>query len=169
MSGQYFIGDLHLGHENICKFRDGFTSVEEHDSHLMENIRKCYGKRNSIWLLGDTIFDVKYEDFMVEVCNNFQHVHNVLGNHCTENPIRESMLKRLYGGFDNFHLHGIISKYGFWITHAPIHDAEMRKKVGNIHGHTHRALIDDERYLNVCAENIDYKPVSVDVIRERFN
>lgn len=169
MSGQYIIADLHLGHTNIIKFRDGFSTLEEHDQTLMDNIRSVYGKRNSIWLLGDTIFDERYQYFLEELCQNFQHVHNILGNHCTENKVREKMLKHMYGTQHNFHLHGMLSKFGFWLTHSPIHPDEIRKKIGNIHGHVHQNTIDDSRYFNVSVDNIDCKPITIDEIREIFN
>lgn len=168
MSTVYFIGDLHLGHRNIAKFREGFVDSIQHDEFLKEQIRKCYGKRNSLWLLGDTVFHLAHEEFMEELCKNFLHVHNVLGNHCTETSMREGIQRRLYGKYDNFHLHGIIKKYGFWISHAPIHPDELRDKF-NIHGHVHSETLPDKRYLNISAENINYKPKTLEQIRSYFN
>jgi len=169
MSTVYFIGDLHLGHRNVAKYRHGFESPEQHDEFMKEQLRKCYGKRNTIWLLGDTIFHVAHEKFMEEMCENFQNVHNVLGNHCTENKMREDIQRRLYTKYDNFHLHGIIKKYDFWISHAPIHPDEMRSKLGNIHGHVHYKTLPDKRYLNVSAENINYTPMTLEQVRSCFN
>lgn len=168
MSTVYFIGDLHLGHRNVAKYRHGFESSIEHDEYMKEQIRKCYGKRNILWLLGDTIFHIAHEAFMNELCENFQHVHNVLGNHCTESPMREGIQRRLYSTYNNYHIHGIVSKYGFWLSHAPIHPDELRDKAGNIHGHVHYQTLDDRRYLNTSAESINYTPLTLEQVRERF-
>lgn len=169
MSQVFFIGDLHLGHVNIAKFRPEFSSGEEHDEYVKKQIRKCFGKRNIIWLLGDTIFHVAHEDFMNEVCENFQHVHNVLGNHCTEQTMREDIQRRLYAKHPNYHIHGMVSKYGFWLSHAPIHPNELRGKHGVLHGHVHADNIDDGRYLNLSAESINYTPMTLLQIRQHFN
>lgn len=167
MSTNFFIGDLHLGHQNISKYRQDFSSGEEHDEFMKHQLRKCYGKRNILWLLGDTIFHIAHENFMVELCNNFQHVHNVLGNHCTQTPMREGIQRRLYSSHNNYHVHGMISKYGFWINHSPIHEVELRGKKC-VHGHVHNQTLDDDRYLNVSAEAINYTPLTLEEIRGRL-
>lgn len=168
MSTVYFIGDLHLGHRNVAKYRHGFDDAIHHDEFLKEQLRKCYGKRNVLWLLGDTIFHIAHEEFMEELCGNFLHVHNVLGNHCTELPMRENIQRRLYAKYDNYHIHGIVSKYGFWISHAPMHTDELRDK-NSLHGHVHYETLPDKRYLNVSAENIDYTPMTLEQVRKYFN
>lgn len=164
MSESYFIGDPHLRHRNICKYRD-FSSNEEHDGLVEENILSVSNKRNTLWLLGDVFFSDDCYNFATEVCDKFAHVKVLLGNHCTENNQRWGLLRRLIIENDNFTVHGMLSKYGYWITHAPLHDSELRGKVLNVHGHTHSVSVDDHRYLCVSAEQIDYKPISLMTIR----
>jgi calcineurin-like phosphoesterase family protein len=44
-------------------------------------------------------------------------------------------------------------------THCPIHSSQLEFRYKyNIHGHVHENSLDDKRYINVCAEVIDYKP-----------
>ena len=57
---------------------------------------------------------------------------------------------------------------GFWMSHCPIHSDEMRNRIGNIHGHTHKHSIDDERYYNVSLDVHDYKFIEFDMILEKF-
>lgn len=57
MSAVYFLSDLHLGHKNICKFRTGFNSVEEHNALIKENYHKRVTKRDTVYFLGDVAFD----------------------------------------------------------------------------------------------------------------
>lgn len=37
MSNNYFIGDLHLGHENILKYRNAFDSIDDHDNSIQDD------------------------------------------------------------------------------------------------------------------------------------
>ena len=65
---------------------------------------------------------------------------------------------------------GLYKYKEFWLSHAPIHPCELRGK-RNIHGHVHQNHVMDEhhkrdnRYINVCVENTDGAPVSLDKIR----
>ena len=56
----------------------------------------------------------------------------------------------------------------FWLSHSPIHDSELRGKF-NIYGHTHFKYVDDPRYRCVSMEQIDYKLISLDKIRNEFS
>ena len=56
MSKVYFAGDLHLSHKNICNFRKGYSSVEEHDAIIMDNILSTVNKRDKLYLMGDIAF-----------------------------------------------------------------------------------------------------------------
>ena len=65
-----------------------------------------------------------------------------------------------------------LEKYkGAWLSHAPIHPAELRGKI-NIHGHVHYANVLDEtgkldnRYFNVSLENTGGCPIALNVIKE---
>lgn len=165
MSINYFIGDLHLRHRNICKYRD-FETADDHDNLIMENLRKCYGKRNQLWLLGDCFFSYKMKDFFKEICDNVGVVNVTLGNHCTQNSERLKLLREVMIEHENVNFHGIISKYGFWLSHAPVHPDELRGRKMNVHGHVHSSTIPDDRYLNLSAENIDFKPITLEMIRD---
>ena len=165
MSNNYFIGDLHLGHKNILKYRDEFDSIEDHDNTITENIRRVYSKRNTLWLLGDCFFSLDWRDFSIEVCDNFGSVHLVLGNHDTENKERMELTKWVMIAQPNVHVHGITSRYKCWLSHCPIHPDEMRGKVANIHGHVHSKSIDDDRYINVSCEAVGFKPIDLNGIR----
>lgn len=46
------------------------------------------------------------------------------------------------------------------LTHIPIHPNELRGMI-NIHGHVHRHVIDDARYISACLETHDYEPTRV--------
>jgi len=85
---------------------------------------------------------------------------SVTGN-CTDNIPMSEIVKH----FDSVYS---LKKYReFWLSHCPIHPAELRGKM-NIHGHVHYATLDDKRYFNTSLENIDYKPINIEEIRKRI-
>jgi calcineurin-like phosphoesterase family protein len=157
MSGVYFIGDLHFGHKAVAKWRP-FDSSEEHDAHLIRQWNEIIKPKDVVWILGDVAFrtNLQYVKDMLRSVRGQKRV--VLGNHDDPEMLREAGLKYQFG---------MVKKYGFWLTHAPIHPAELRGSP-NIHGHVHSATIPDDRYLNVSAENINYTPISLEVVREIF-
>lgn len=164
MSDNLFIGDLHLGHRNILKYRTSFDSIEEHDGIIVAGLRSKASKRNVLWLMGDCFFDADWTNFAVELVQSYGKVNLILGNHCTEKPERMQIIKLLVN-FDNVDIHGLHSRFGMWLSHCPIHPQEMRKRVANIHGHLHHNIIDDPRYINVSCEHVDFKPISLQDIR----
>ena len=57
MSKVYLIGDTHWGHKNAIKWREQFSTPEEHDEIIFDNIMSTVTKRDTLWLLGDCIMD----------------------------------------------------------------------------------------------------------------
>ena len=69
------MSDLHLFHKNICKFRP-FQSVPEHDLLIQSNILECSGKRNTLYLPGDTFLvnneeEAKQALILIETWNKY--------------------------------------------------------------------------------------------------
>ena len=156
MSKIFFIGDTHFGHNNISeKFRTQFSSDAEHDETIFQNIMECSGKRNILYLMGDIIFKQEHVGKLYRMIESFHHIYYCLGNHDTPSI---SSIK-----YDNLHFFGLRKKYDYWLSHAPIHEAELRGKLC-IHGHVHNATLPDPRYFNVSCENIGYKPISLQEI-----
>ena len=150
----YFIADTHFGHRNICKYRTQFSNPAEHDEHIISRWNdKIKKKRCQVWVLGDFCIKNKYYDFDEIIGRLHGTIHVITGNHCyTE-------------AYKNIHVaQGLVKKYGFWLSHCPIHPNELRGK-RNIHGHVHTETIDDDRYINVCVDVNVYSPVHIDEIR----
>lgn len=171
--------DLHLGHKNIVKFRDGFSSEDHHHEVMFENLASSIQKRDSLILLGDIAFN----KFWLEQIKSIKCVKKTLicGNHDTENGIKMRDLVEVYDD-----IHSLFSKRNVWFSHCPIHSSQFRGKAHNIHGHLHdnkvqkigivegkvhpseiEAYTDDNRYLNACVEHTNYKPISfADLIKK---
>lgn len=175
MSKHYFIADLHFGHSNIhLKFRKEFSSQEEHNETIHENIMTCGNKRDCIWLLGDIIF--KESEFwrISAYAKKFQQVYLILGNHDAKSLPRYALQHK------NVCVMGVEQRWGLWFSHVPVPDYELYR--GNsVHGHMHSKVVSkdiedfsgnilcsipDKRYFSVSCEQVDYKPISLNDIKE---
>lgn len=169
-----FIADTHFNHKRIHeKFRTQFSSDDEHDTLIHNNILEAADTNTSLWLLGDTFFSPKGFWRLEEFRKVYQQVNIVLGNHC------HSTLPRYALQFKNVNVYGVQQRYGLWLSHVPIPDYELYR--GNcVHGHMHSKVVTkdvwdgkwgmfkpvvDDRYFCVSCEQIDYKPISLDNIR----
>jgi len=157
----YFTADTHFGHRTICKYRPEFSSPAQHDEVIIDNWNKTVKKSHDIvWVLGDVVIKNKDYDFD-SILNRLRGIIRIIvGNHDDIHYYKTSALLN-----KRFHLwNGMHKAYGYWLTHAPIHPDELRGKK-NIHGHVHNKTIPDDRYINVCVDNIGYTPVSLEEIR----
>lgn len=164
MSKVWFASDPHWSHNNICKYRP-FETPEEHDNTVFENIMAPLKKRDTLWILGDICFNKESLWRIVEIAKNVQTLRLIMGNHCLERGLH---VRDYIDCGDNIRVDGITSYKNFWITHAPIHPSELRNRNGNIYGHAHNEKIDDNRYRCVSMEQIDYKPISFEELREEY-
>lgn len=156
MGKLYVISDLHFGHKNMA-IKRGFESVEDHDNHIISSWNSVVKKGDTIWILGDVSMEKASEYHKLYLLKGYKKV--VLGNHdlCKVSHNSE-MLKYvacICGAVTN-------KGKGYILTHIPIHPCELERFKVNIHGHVHSNTIPDHRYINVCCEAIDYKPVQLD-------
>lgn len=160
------MSDLHLGHNNICKYRTNFSSADEHHNTIFENLATNLNKRDTLYLLGDVAFD-KYWLGKIKGLK-CKHKLLVAGNHDLMKGIH---MRDLVDTYDD--VKALYCKRNIWFSHCPIHPQEMRGRICNIHGHLHNQLVLDEeglpdkRYINVCVEHTDYKPITFEEIMER--
>jgi calcineurin-like phosphoesterase family protein len=161
MSIVRFIADLHLGHENMAK-RRGFSTVEEHDEHIIAKWNSVVNKRDVTYILGDVTMEKSSPYPLLDRLNGIKHI--VLGNHD-----RRQDTKKLFQYAES--VAGMIQYKGIMLTHAPIHPMELEYRFNkNIHGHIHDKVvmkmldgweIPDERYFCVSCEQVDYLPKSL--------
>lgn len=158
MSNVYAIGDLHFGHKNIHTFRQlsGIDSEEAHRAYLIEKWNSVITKRDIVYVLGDAAFTIEGLESIGQLKGRKILVR---GNHDLVHA------KDYLEYFDD--VFGIVKYKNAWLSHAPIHPGELRRKI-NIHGHVHYASIHyrvdstgiqgyrdllDEQYYNVSVEN----------------
>jgi calcineurin-like phosphoesterase family protein len=149
-----FIADLHLSHKNMAIHR-GFNNYEEHDEHIIKNWNNVVNKRDTVWILGDVTLNKSKPYEILNKLNGIKKV--VLGNHDEPQHVPELLkyVNKVAGMIDY--------KKEFILTHCPIHPSQLDYRYSyNIHGHVHTKSIEDPRYINVCAEMIDYTPKTLE-------
>lgn len=152
MGKVFVISDLHFSHANMAKYR-GFNSTEEHDNYIISKWNSVVSKNDSVWILGDITMEKVSPYPLLDELKGFKRV--VLGNHDLCKPSHnEEMLKyvnAISGAVTN-------KSRGYILTHIPIHPNELYRFKVNIHGHVHENSINDDRYINVSCEAVDYTP-----------
>lgn len=162
MSTVRFIADLHIGHENMAKWR-GFSSVEEHDEHIIASWNRVVAKRDVTYILGDITMEKANYSFLDQL-NGKKRV--VAGNH--DMPAHTKQLLQHVESIS-----GIVQYKGIFLTHCPVHPMEMDYRINkNIHGHIHEKKVmkslkifglklfsrPDTRYFCVSCEHVEYTP-----------
>jgi calcineurin-like phosphoesterase family protein len=168
MSEIFLCGDHHFFHNNIIKFADAngnryrpFDTILEMHETLVDRHNKVVSKRDSVYFLGDVSFKSEGLKFLNEMNGN---KILILGNHDTF-PIGE--YKKYFSS-----IHGVIRKHDCVLSHVPLHPSQLDRWRVNIHGHLHSEIVKhisgaiDLRYYNVSMENINFTPVSFDIIKQ---
>ena len=160
MSRLLLMGDMHLGHANAHKHRPYFSTAEEHHEVLFDNLATMTRKRDTIYFMGDVAFTKEWIDRIHGI--KCLHKLLILGNHDTDRSLQVRDYVHVY-----HKIVSLMSKRNYWFSHCPIHPDEMRRKLGNIHGHTHEYVVQDSRYINVCPEHSSWMPITFEQAIER--
>lgn len=150
MGNVRFISDLHLGHENMAKKR-GFSSADEMNEHIIKMWNKVVNKKDVTYILGDVTLESKKYYHLLNRLNGIKNV--VLGNH----DVRQDVPYLLQ--YVNSVAGMIKYKNKYILTHCPIHPSQLESRFDkNIHGHVHENSLEDDRYINVSCEVVEYTP-----------
>lgn len=167
MHKQYFITDPHWGHFNIITFEDNegricrpFSSIEEHDDLIIDNINKVVRPCDKLYVLGDVIMYRRNFTILDRIITKKRIL--IRGNHDI------FKLKDYLPYFKDIRAYKVMPKHGIIFSHIPIHPCQLEGRFKlNVHGHCHHNFIDDKRYMNICPERIGYKPIELEEILER--
>ena len=78
---EYFISDLHLGHENVISFDNRpFENIEENDATIIDNWNDVVNIDDDIYVLGDLGFIQPSKMIKILECLN-GNKHLIIGNH----------------------------------------------------------------------------------------
>ena len=166
MSKTFLISDTHFGHANILTFLDGdgkvlrdFSSVEEMDETMVDNWNKTVSNKDKVYHLGDVLFSNRVLQTIMPRLNGTKIL--IKGNH---DNLKLSQYQQFFKDIRSYH---ILDK--FVLSHIPIHPDSLYRWKANLHGHLHNNILDDERYMNLSVERINYTPKDFEEIREYFN
>jgi len=202
----FFISDLHLFHENML--RGGkiairpFDNVHEMHQRIVDGWNSVVQPGHKVYMLGDLTLQrkIKAQDghsalsaakhYLADVWDIVRSLNGqkrlLLGNHDHLSiPEYHAM------GFEKVMRYREMA--GILFSHIPVHVSQFYRFRGNVHGHTHEAIVQrevvvqnagghygeelyetrelrpDPRYINVCAEPRNYVPMSLDEIVAHYD
>lgn len=135
----YFYSDPHFSDEEMNEYRN-ITDEEQ-----VKKINSRVHKNDTLIILGD-IGNIEY----IKKLNGYKVL--VMGNH-------EKGVSNYIGFFEEVYEGALMISNKIILSHEPIRD--LPPFLFNIHGHDHAKSFRDEFHLNLCAENIDFTPVSL--------
>lgn len=154
--------DLHLGHENICKFlrEDGsplrpWDTADEMDQAIIERWNARVGPKDRVYVLGDVAINRRKLGALAALKGRLCLVK---GNHDL------FQLRDYLPFFDDIRACVVksVGEQRVIMTHIPIHPASLGRFGINIHGHLHDRSVDDGRYACVSLEQTDYAPITLE-------
>jgi len=170
MANMWFTSDTHYNHENILKFvddkgdfiRPGFKNVDHMNEVLIDNFNKYVKPQDHVYFCGDVFFGSKDKiPYIMKRLNGKKRL--VLGNH------DDIQKQKLHEHFEKIMLWRHFKTENFLVTHIPLMADQFRHAAVNVHGHLHANFVmngnkKDDRYINVCVENTEYRPFHMDDI-----
>jgi len=155
-----FTSDLHLGHRAITKYRSCFKDMKDHDDYMIDKILQL-GKRQVLFILGDFLFDgPHFDEYLERLSKKKCRIKLVMGNH-------DSL--KLYSAIEPLHLEMQLPLFSYknhWVSHCPCHPAELRSRLGCIHGHLHNEVLPDSRYFNANIDVNGFEFVPWEIIKD---
>lgn len=177
MPETFFISDHHFYHKNILTFRGKdeqflrpeFDNVDEMNQFMIDQHNKTVGSKDTVYFLGDVTW--KYHDKAKETLSQLNGKKFLTpGNH--------DDIIWLQDYFEDMWLWKKFPDHGFIISHIPLNKMDMERGYNSVHGHIHEKLfmkevwnpdfeqfenpVPDERYFNVCVEQLGYTPISLE-------
>jgi calcineurin-like phosphoesterase family protein len=169
----YFISDTHFGHAGSLRWPDGnarkFTDVHEMNSVMVDNWNNTIKKEDTVYFLGD--FAYKTSDSLIrrlfETLNG--KIVFIIGNHDGQTL----KVNQKHPRFESVNQLVKIDTQGKWIIlcHYPIQQWEGKGGGAiHLHGHVHgRPTGISGNIMDVSCEALDYKPISIDDIINKYN
>lgn len=166
----FVTSDHHFWHSNILNFRvnsgellrPGFQNVNHMNEYMIERWNSVVGKNDKVYHLGD--FTMLTSAWALDIRDRLNgDIVLIKGNH------DKAKLSQYAKRFKDVRSeHRLKTKDGIPIilTHRPILLPED-PIIFNVHGHTHQWEAENRRYINVCVEKTDYRPVEWEKIQRR--
>lgn len=163
MSDTFLISDTHFGHEKTCttfKRSNGsplrpFANADEMNEEMVRRWNAVVRPNDKVYHLGDVVINRKFLPILDRLNGKKRLVR---GNHDIF-PTKDYLKY-----FDE--IYGVRVLADMILSHIPLaRDCITERFNVNVHGHLHANSMDDDRYICVCVENINYMPISIDDVR----
>jgi len=173
---KYFISDHHWGHISIIKMSNRpFNNLHEMNLFMIDEWNKTVGINDDVYYLGDLMYKMNPKHFVRNVLNKLNgKIYLIIGNH--DEKHLHKYIHRFEWAKDvhymNYEYNNKI--YNFVLYHYPIYSWKgIYKGYIHIHGHTHKkkeieTIPKRGNILNVNCEFLDYKPISIEEIINKF-
>lgn len=158
----FVISDTHYGHNPIIDYAD---RPLDHEEIMNERWKETVKPDDLILHLGDVVFGkaVVFPDMFRDLPGK---KYLIRGNH---DKRRRKFYRR--AGFEIIDpFHSMFEGYDIHFSHFPQPRLVKRNpKTLNVHGHTHENVSPDRRLINVCVEQIGYRPIWIEtLLRDRI-
>jgi calcineurin-like phosphoesterase family protein len=172
---QFFSADFHLGHTNIIKYCNRpFSSTEEMDKTIIENINKKVSPKDILYVIGDFAWwgctAKQLQDYRASI--NCKNIYLIIGNH--DLPIldklqslfvkTEHMLEIQVQIPENSKQRIVMCHYAMRVWN------QSHRRSWCLGGHSHHTLPDDPKSLwidvGVDGKDYNFSPLDLDDIRE---
>lgn len=163
---KWFISDTHFFHTNIIKFCERpFNNTHEMNEALIDNWNAVVKDNDYVYHLGDVAMG--QDKALPRILSRLKgRKRLIVGNH---DKLKSQALQDY---FEKIMLWHGFKEFNFTASHMPLKEGHFRDGAFNVHGHLHRnkvmlkdMLVEDPRYINVCVENTNYRPIHLDEIR----
>lgn len=163
----WFTADTHFGHANIIRYcRRPFNSAEEMDEAIITRWNERVKDGDIVYHLGDLTFGDPFP--YLKRLNGDKHL--ILGNHDKTTIKRAGLLldSKMLASISSLKeiteqsQHIVLCHYGMRVWNRAHH--------GSLHfyGHSHGTLPGNSQSLDVGVDCWDFRPVSLDEIKERL-
>jgi calcineurin-like phosphoesterase family protein len=179
----FFLSDPHFGHANVVrgtsKWTDkngtrDFNTIEEHDSHIIDNINQMVGPKDLLLCFGDWSFGGKEnaEKYRKRIiCEN---IGLILGNH--DHHIRKNKVnhEHLFVFIEEL-IYLCSNHFNFVGCHYPIAEwHSMGRGVAMLHGHSHGGYQAPGKILDIGVDEAfkrfgQYRPFTQEEVEEIIN
>lgn len=168
----HWMADLHLSHGAVIRHDNRpFNSLEEHDRAIAERCRpEEPGNHHELWLLGDIAWSrSSLMEFLKEISPHWSKIHLIRGNHDDKVAWKN---RDLFDSANEALYLRISPEVRVYMSHYA-HRTWRNSHHGSyhVHGHSHGALPDWGRSMDVGVMLHDYRPVSerrmVELLRGR--
>lgn len=164
MSTTFVVSDTHFSQQSICEFenpngtkmRPLWTNAAHMDEDMVRWWNEIVQPTDKVYHLGDVAMN-KRGLAVIDRCNGRKVL--IKGNHDREK------LNQYTGRFYDVRAGHLLS--GILLTHIPVHPNQLDRFTANVHGHMHCNKINDPRYLNVCVEHTNWRPIAWDTIEQQ--